>query len=152
MQIQLPYYTESSTGEVFEFFAIARHSETLEELYLFKTSKGLIQSSPDPFIFERNSDASQEKKSQEDLQTIFNQHYSNDLPDVIENVEIGATYKHYKGGLYKVISVGKDIFKSKPLVYYTDANNNCWARPLSMWNESVDGVPRFAKASTELSK
>ncbi len=66
-------------------------------------------------------------------------------------IEIGATYKHYKGNLYKVLAVAKHSETQEDLVVYIAlyGNGQIWARPASMWNETVekDGqkMKRFTK-------
>ena len=52
-------------------------------------------------------------------------------------------YKHYKGGIYQVISTGLHTETLEEMVVYQDAKGQVWVRPASMWNEEVDGVPRF---------
>ena len=60
-------------------------------------------------------------------------------------------YKHYKGNEYEVIGVGKHTKTLEELVFYRDVcdANKLWARPVSMWDETVivDGkeVKRFTK-------
>ncbi len=54
-------------------------------------------------------------------------------------------YRHYKGGLYTLICVGRHSETEEWLVTYrSEAGGDYWVRPLAMWNELVDGVPRFA--------
>lgn len=60
-------------------------------------------------------------------------------------------YKHYKGGMYKVICVSKHSETLEDLVVYEALYDNqtskFWARPISMFSDTVevDGVsiPRF---------
>ena len=52
-------------------------------------------------------------------------------------------YRHYKGGVYQVINVGKHTETEEELVVYRDIKGQMWIRPVSMWNEKVDGVTRF---------
>lgn len=62
---------------------------------------------------------------------------------------IGAQYKHYKGNLYTVLAIARHSEHEEYLVVYQDVldTTKVWARPLSIWNESVDvsGIktPRF---------
>ena len=57
-------------------------------------------------------------------------------------------YRHYKGGLYTLICVGRHSETEEWLVTYrSEARGDYWVRPLAMWNEAVDGVPRFAPYS-----
>ncbi len=67
------------------------------------------------------------------------------------DLDISGIYRHYKGGLYRVICLAhhsetlEDMIIYEPLV----GDTGCWARPASMWNETVtvDGkqIPRFEK-------
>lgn len=57
-------------------------------------------------------------------------------------------YRHYKGGLYEVVDIAKHSESLEVLVIYKNAvTGECWARPISMWNETVEYeggiVPRF---------
>jgi hypothetical protein len=58
-------------------------------------------------------------------------------------------YRHFKGGLYKVISVAKHTETNEEMVVYKSVNDEhqLWVRPLEMFNEKVkvEGklVPRF---------
>jgi len=63
-------------------------------------------------------------------------------------------YRHYKGGRYTVICVGRHSETEEWLVTYrAEASGTYWVRPLLMWNETVlhEGrtVPRFAPAAGE---
>lgn len=61
-------------------------------------------------------------------------------------VEIGKSYRHYKGNLYKVTDIVRHTETDEILVVYTD-NKYHWARPIEMFEEyvTVDGktVKRF---------
>ena len=61
-------------------------------------------------------------------------------------------YRHFKGGLYRVLGVARHSETLEELVVYqscVDASQ-LWVRPLSMWNETVewDGqkIRRFVPA------
>ena len=57
-------------------------------------------------------------------------------------------YRHYKGGLYTLLCVGRHSETEEWLVTYRcDAQGTYWVRPLSMWEQSVNGTPRFALVS-----
>lgn len=60
----------------------------------------------------------------------------------LKKVEQGY-YKHYKGGMYQVIGTAEHSETLEELVIYRSVSGELWARPLSMWNEEVNGVPRF---------
>jgi len=53
--------------------------------------------------------------------------------------KVGKLYRHFKGGLYQVIAVGKHSEdQSKMVVYVNMDQEGTWIRPLEMWNEIVD--------------
>ena len=63
-------------------------------------------------------------------------------------------YRHYKGNVYRVLHVAKHTETMEDMVVYTPASgegDEVWARPLSMWHETVtvEGreLPRFALIS-----
>lgn len=66
-------------------------------------------------------------------------------------IKIGATYRHYKGNLYTVITIAKHSETGEDMVVYQALYagefpfGQTWARPAKMWNELVNGVPRFAE-------
>ena len=65
---------------------------------------------------------------------------------IMQNIEIGKTYKHYKGNLYKIIGFAKHSETMEDMIVYQSIENNAiWVRPYSMWNEIVDeiGTLRF---------
>jgi len=66
---------------------------------------------------------------------------------------VGANYSHYKGGIYKIIAIGKDHNDEKIVIYQSEMFNSFHTRPLSQWFDYVtstkDGkevsVVRFRK-------
>ena len=61
-------------------------------------------------------------------------------------------YKHYKGGIYEVLSVATHSENKEVLVIYKlDKENTVWARPLEMFFDNVThngkSTPRFQKLS-----
>lgn len=65
--------------------------------------------------------------------------------------EIGKTYRHYKGGLYKVLFLAKHSETDETMVIYqSELFGSFHARPLTMWFEQVPSlqgegnVERFA--------
>ena len=75
--------------------------------------------------------------------------YNQTMPQV----KINAIYKHYKGGLYRVIGIAKYRETMEDLVIYEALYDNpvskLWARPISAFTEKVvaDGkeMERFVK-------
>lgn len=52
--------------------------------------------------------------------------------------EIGHFYRHYKGGLYQVITLAKHSETDEVLVVYQSIHfGSVHARPLDKWNEQV---------------
>jgi len=52
--------------------------------------------------------------------------------------EVGATYRHYKGGLYAVIANAiNEPTKSEVVVYRAKSDGTVWVRPLWRWNEEA---------------
>ena len=57
----------------------------------------------------------------------------------MQKIEIGKTYKHYKGNLYKIITLAKCSETLEELVVYQAVlDGKTWVRPKKMWNEVVD--------------
>jgi hypothetical protein len=71
-------------------------------------------------------------------------------------IEVGAIYRHYKNGHnYQVIGIGKHSETLEDLVIYKALyesddfpNGQLWCRPLVMWEEIINGKPRFEKVSS----
>lgn len=64
----------------------------------------------------------------------------------MQKIEIGKTYRHYKGNLYKVIALAKHSETVEDMVVYRSVKTgDVWVRPAEMWNETVDdkGTLRF---------
>ncbi len=56
----------------------------------------------------------------------------------------GASYKHYKGGIYEVISMATHTETQEAMVVYKSLLfGSIYVRPLDSWNKSVDGDIRF---------
>ena len=64
----------------------------------------------------------------------------------LPNIKLG-NYRHYKGGKYKVIGVGRHSETLEPLVIYVH-DGQYWIRPAKMFLEkvNVEGklLPRFS--------
>ena len=59
-----------------------------------------------------------------------------------------GTYRHYKGGLYKVIGNAVHTETEEPLVIYHPLGepSKMWARPESMWDDYINAeIKRFTK-------
>ena len=57
-----------------------------------------------------------------------------------EGIVVGAVYKHYKGNKYRVLYTAKHTETGEDLIIYTrlyDPTKQVWARPSSMWNDTV---------------
>lgn len=66
-------------------------------------------------------------------------------------VDIGF-YKHYKGGVYKVIGTSTHAETEEKLVLYIDANSGeLWSRPENMWEDEVY-VSRFLRSLKRFEK
>ena len=53
-----------------------------------------------------------------------------------------GTYRHFKGDECEVISIAKHSETLEELVIYKH-NDSLWARPKKMFEEDVNGKPRF---------
>ena len=55
-------------------------------------------------------------------------------------VRVGAWYRHYKGNLYKIISLARDTETLDPVVVYQAmyGTGSVWVRPLGMFLENVE--------------
>lgn len=57
---------------------------------------------------------------------------------------IGRIYRHFKGGCYRVVMIVKDHDNLRPVVIYqSTGGDDCYARPLESFSESVGDVKRF---------
>lgn len=56
------------------------------------------------------------------------------------NVAVGKIYKHFKGGIYKVIAIGFDteIDNRRLVVYESLYDDKVWVRPYEMFISKVD--------------
>jgi len=63
--------------------------------------------------------------------------------------KINRIYRHYKGGLYKVIAIGKHADDtSEQVIYRALKGGQVWVRRLEEWNTPVDGKPHFVLIGT----
>ena len=54
-------------------------------------------------------------------------------------------YRHFKGGYYYVVCMAKhsETLEDMVVYYHKDSPDEIWVRPASMWEEIVNGKPRF---------
>ena len=58
--------------------------------------------------------------------------------------EINGVYRHYKGGMYKVLFLSTHTETDEVLVNYQSVHfGSYYSRPLSSWNEQVESTERF---------
>jgi len=68
---------------------------------------------------------------------------------------VGKYYRHFKGHIYKVISLGKHSETLEDMVIYRrmdvplESAGEVWVRPVTNWQELKDGLPRFAEILDE---
>lgn len=73
---------------------------------------------------------------------------------LMAKVPLGATFKHYKGKLYKIIQIGRhsedlSLYVVYRALYQSEkfGDNAVWIRPLKMFLETINlngqEVPRF---------
>lgn len=67
--------------------------------------------------------------------------------ELLGKIKVGAFYRHFKGGLYLVTGIARHTESMEMLVIYEDVENygKKWARPIEMFCEMVNGVPRFTE-------
>ena len=57
----------------------------------------------------------------------------------MRRIKVGKKYKHFKGGIYKVIAIAKHTETEEDLVIYINiSNGKIWARPYEMFNDLLD--------------
>jgi len=64
----------------------------------------------------------------------------------MQKIEIGKTYKHYKGNIYKIIAFAKHSESCEDMIVYQSTKDGAtWVRPKTMWNDVIDenGTLRF---------
>ena len=64
----------------------------------------------------------------------------------MQEIKIGAKYRHYKGNVYEIIAFAKHSETMEDMIIYKSIKTgDTWARPYKMWNEIVDekGTIRF---------
>ena len=63
-----------------------------------------------------------------------------------QNLIVRGIYRHYKGNLYEVLEIAKHSETEEELVVYRElyGDYGVWVRPLGMFTETINGVPRFA--------
>lgn len=57
----------------------------------------------------------------------------------MQEIKIGAKYRHYKGNIYKILCFAKHSETMEDMIVYESIKTgDIWARPYKMWNEIVD--------------
>ncbi len=69
--------------------------------------------------------------------------------ELLGKIKFGALYRHFKGGVYRVTVFARHTESKEMLVIYEDVEycGKNWARPLAMFCEMVNGVPRFTEVN-----
>lgn len=63
---------------------------------------------------------------------------------MIDYPQPGRLYKHYKGGIYEFLFMAPHTETGEALVIYKSVLfGSYYARPLTTWNEEVNGQKRF---------
>lgn len=58
----------------------------------------------------------------------------------------GEVWRHYKGGIYEIISMSINTETNEDMVVYKSKTNKlCYSRPLSIWSEYVGDKKRFTR-------
>lgn len=58
---------------------------------------------------------------------------------------VGRIYRHYKGGIYRVLDLPEHTETRDVMVYYEHENGRTYARPRYVWeSDASDGNERFA--------
>jgi len=66
------------------------------------------------------------------------------------DVKGGALYRHFKGGLYRVLGFAIHTETLETMVIYCDVETNAiWVRPIKMFCEKVSDVQRFTEVEEE---
>jgi len=66
-------------------------------------------------------------------------------PSVKELTQPGI-YRHYKGGLYRLLTVATNEADHEPVVVYISLQHgSIWVRPVSSWVESVETQGGFTR-------
>ena len=62
-------------------------------------------------------------------------------------IKINSIYKHYKGGLYRVLALGQHTETLEELVVYQAlyGDNAIWCRPSFMWNDEIEFNGKITK-------
>ena len=60
------------------------------------------------------------------------------MENINETVRPGI-YRHFKGGIYRVLGIAKHSEDLSPMVIYQSCKDDSyWVRPAAMWNETVE--------------
>lgn len=61
----------------------------------------------------------------------------------MEKIEIGKKYRHFKGHIIKIITIGKNTENLEEMVVYEHlGTNEIWIRPLKMFLDKEDVTNR----------
>ena len=66
-------------------------------------------------------------------------------------IALGGLYRHYKGGLYRVLTIAKHSETLEEMVIYANEADPSlvWARPAVMWSEPVGNTLRFTRVEEQ---
>ncbi|MDO5568517.1 MAG: DUF1653 domain-containing protein [bacterium] len=61
------------------------------------------------------------------------------------DIKVNSIYQHYKGDKYIVLDIAKHSETLEDMVIYRAlyGDNKLWVRPLTMFNDTVNGEKRF---------
>ena len=65
---------------------------------------------------------------------------------IMQKIEEGKTYRHYKGNIYKILCLANHSETNEKMIVYQNVDKkDIWTRPYKMWNETIDdkGTLRF---------
>jgi hypothetical protein len=65
------------------------------------------------------------------------------------NTIVNKYFRHHKNKYYYVLNISTHTETNEKLVNYINLYGDvqCWSRPLVMWDELVDGKPRFIEVT-----
>lgn len=64
----------------------------------------------------------------------------------------GSLWKHFKGNIYRVVTIAKHSETLEPMVVYKEEkaqdDAHVWVRPLAMWQETLEYEKKTTKRFT----